>query len=113
MKGFTDEPNYTIELLAGGTTLEDVIENHIYEQALVRECRVNAQVFGRTNPLVLQLAVSDIVCHAALLAASYIPLNSDIPVALTWQNTQCLCNVQCSVPYVQCMCASFGCKSFV
>lgn len=76
MKGFTDEPNYTIELLAGGATLEDVIENHIYEQALVSECHMHAQVFGSTNPLVLLLSVSDIVCHAALLAASYIPLNS-------------------------------------
>lgn len=35
MKGFTDELNYIVELLEGGTTLEDVIDNHIYEQALV------------------------------------------------------------------------------
>lgn len=35
MKGFTDELNYIVELLEGGTTLEDVIDNHIYDQALV------------------------------------------------------------------------------
>lgn len=35
MKGFTDELNYIVELLEGGTTLEDVIDNHTYEQALV------------------------------------------------------------------------------
>ncbi|KAL6456868.1 hypothetical protein MHYP_G00338310 [Metynnis hypsauchen] len=37
MKGFTDEPNYVVELLDGGTTLEDVIDNHIYEQALAEK----------------------------------------------------------------------------
>lgn len=35
MKGFVDAPNYFIELLEGGTTLEDVIDNHVYEQNLV------------------------------------------------------------------------------
>lgn len=35
MKGFTDELNYVVELLEGGTTLDDVVDNHIYEQALV------------------------------------------------------------------------------
>lgn len=35
MKGFTDELNYIVEMLEGGTTLEDVIDNHIYEQVLV------------------------------------------------------------------------------
>ncbi|XP_060798676.1 antizyme inhibitor 1b isoform X2 [Neoarius graeffei] len=37
MKGFTDELNYIVELLEGGTTLEDVIDNHIYEQALAEK----------------------------------------------------------------------------
>ncbi|RXM35278.1 Antizyme inhibitor 1 [Acipenser ruthenus] len=37
MKGFVDEPNYTIDLLEEGTTLSDVIDNHIYEQALVEK----------------------------------------------------------------------------
>ncbi|MGH0133672.1 UNVERIFIED_CONTAM: hypothetical protein FKN15_056434 [Acipenser sinensis] len=37
MKGFVDEPNYTIDLLEEGTTLRDVIDNHIYEQALVEK----------------------------------------------------------------------------
>lgn len=35
MKGFADKPSYIIELLEGGVTLEDVIDGHIYEQALV------------------------------------------------------------------------------
>lgn len=35
MKGFVDAPNYFIELLEGGTTLDDVIDNHVYEQSLV------------------------------------------------------------------------------
>ncbi|KAK6324308.1 hypothetical protein J4Q44_G00066470 [Coregonus suidteri] len=34
MKGLADEPNHMIELLEGGTTLEDVIDGHVYEQAL-------------------------------------------------------------------------------
>lgn len=51
MKGFTDEPNYTIELLAGGTTLEDVIENHIYEQALAEK---NAFVVADLGALMRQ-----------------------------------------------------------
>ncbi|XP_018618502.1 antizyme inhibitor 1-like [Scleropages formosus] len=37
MKGFADEPSYTIELLEDGTTLSDVIDNHIYEQALAEK----------------------------------------------------------------------------
>ncbi|MGH0131133.1 UNVERIFIED_CONTAM: hypothetical protein FKN15_034171 [Acipenser sinensis] len=37
MKGFVDEPNYTIDLLEEGTTLSDVIDNHIYEQALAEK----------------------------------------------------------------------------
>lgn len=35
MKGFTDKPSYMIELLEGGATLDDVIDGHICEQALV------------------------------------------------------------------------------
>lgn len=35
MKGLADKPSYIIELLEGGVTLEDVIDGHIYEQALV------------------------------------------------------------------------------
>lgn len=35
MKGFTDRPSYMIELLEGGATLDDVIDGHICEQALV------------------------------------------------------------------------------
>lgn len=40
MKGLTDKPSYIIELLEGGVTLEDVIDGHICEQALVSSaCR--------------------------------------------------------------------------
>lgn len=35
MKGLADKPNDIVELLEGGVTLEDVIDGHIYEQALV------------------------------------------------------------------------------
>ncbi|CAL9691471.1 unnamed protein product [Knipowitschia caucasica] len=34
MKGLTDNPSYIIELMEGGVTLEDIIDGHIYEQAL-------------------------------------------------------------------------------
>ncbi|KAJ7991974.1 hypothetical protein DPEC_G00289410 [Dallia pectoralis] len=34
MKGLADEPNHIVELLEGGTTLEDVIDGHVQEQAL-------------------------------------------------------------------------------
>ncbi|XP_029308090.1 antizyme inhibitor 1-like isoform X2 [Cottoperca gobio] len=34
MKGITDEPQYAVDLLEGGTALCDVIDNHIYEQTL-------------------------------------------------------------------------------
>ncbi|XP_066547372.1 antizyme inhibitor 1b isoform X2 [Amia ocellicauda] len=37
MKGLVDEPNYTIDLLEEGTMLGDVIDNHIYEQALAEK----------------------------------------------------------------------------
>lgn len=36
MKGIADEPQYSVGLLEAGTTLCDVIDNHIYEQTLVR-----------------------------------------------------------------------------
>lgn len=36
MKGIADEPQYSVGLLDGGTALCDVIDNHIYEQTLVR-----------------------------------------------------------------------------
>lgn len=35
MKGLADNPNYVIELMEGGVTLEDIFDGHIYEQALV------------------------------------------------------------------------------
>lgn len=35
MKGLADKPDYVIELLEGGVTLEDVIDEHICEQTLV------------------------------------------------------------------------------
>ncbi|XP_061919683.1 antizyme inhibitor 1-like isoform X1 [Entelurus aequoreus] len=34
MKGISDEPQFTVGLLEGGTSLCDVIDNHIYEQTL-------------------------------------------------------------------------------
>ncbi|XP_019905897.2 antizyme inhibitor 1b isoform X2 [Esox lucius] len=34
MKGLADQPNHIVELLEGGTTLEDVIDGHVQEQAL-------------------------------------------------------------------------------
>ncbi|XP_035287120.1 antizyme inhibitor 1b [Anguilla anguilla] len=34
MKGLCDEPNYTIDVLEGGVTLGNVIDDHIYEQEL-------------------------------------------------------------------------------
>ncbi|KAI1894173.1 hypothetical protein AGOR_G00113090 [Albula goreensis] len=37
MKGLADEPNYSIELLEGATTLNDVIDTHICEQALAEK----------------------------------------------------------------------------
>lgn len=39
MKGLADKPSYIIELLEGGVTLEDVIDGHICEQALVSSAR--------------------------------------------------------------------------
>lgn len=61
MKGFTDELNYVVELLEGRTTLEDVIDNHIYEQALVSEiyplcCLVECLVRNVTILLTLLLS---------------------------------------------------------
>lgn len=40
MKGLTDQPSYIIELLEGGMTLEDVIDAHICEQALVSSASI-------------------------------------------------------------------------
>ncbi|KAJ8386323.1 hypothetical protein AAFF_G00175190 [Aldrovandia affinis] len=37
MKGLSDEPNYTIDVLEGGVTLDDVIDDRIYEQALAEK----------------------------------------------------------------------------
>ncbi|XP_066531105.1 antizyme inhibitor 1b isoform X2 [Hoplias malabaricus] len=51
MKGFSDEPNYVVELLEGGTALEDVIDNHIYEQALAEK---NAFVVANLGALMRQ-----------------------------------------------------------
>ena len=35
MKGLYDEPQYSIDLLDGGTLLHHVVDNHISEQTLV------------------------------------------------------------------------------
>lgn len=51
MKGLADEPNYMIELLEGGVTLDDVIDGHIYEQALAEK---NAFVVGDLGALMRQ-----------------------------------------------------------
>ncbi|XP_070840549.1 antizyme inhibitor 1b [Chaetodon trifascialis] len=51
MKGLADKPSYTIELLEGGVTLEDVIDEHICEQALVEK---NAFVVGDLGALMRQ-----------------------------------------------------------
>lgn len=42
MKGFADKPSYIIELLEGGMTIEDVIDGHICEQALVSSAFTSA-----------------------------------------------------------------------
>ncbi|XP_056335586.1 antizyme inhibitor 1b [Danio aesculapii] len=54
MKGFVDAPNYFIELLEGGTTLENVIDNHIYEQNLAEK---NAFVVADLGALMRQHVV--------------------------------------------------------
>ncbi|XP_030596603.1 antizyme inhibitor 1b [Archocentrus centrarchus] len=51
MKGLADQPSYIIELLEGGVTLEDVIDGHICEQALVEK---NAFVVGDLGVLMRQ-----------------------------------------------------------
>uniref|UniRef100_A0A8C1VF22 Antizyme inhibitor 1b n=1 Tax=Cyprinus carpio TaxID=7962 RepID=A0A8C1VF22_CYPCA len=51
MKGFVDAPNYFIELLEGGTTLDDVIDNHVYEQSLAEK---NAFVVADLGALMRQ-----------------------------------------------------------
>lgn len=40
MKGLTDQPSYIVELLEGGVTLEDVIDGHICEQAVVSSASI-------------------------------------------------------------------------
>ena len=45
MKGLADKPSYIIELLEGGVTIEDVIDGHICEQALV-----SSGCCGRNSP---------------------------------------------------------------
>lgn len=40
MKGLADEPQYSVGLLEGGKALCDVINNHIYEQTMVRNLAV-------------------------------------------------------------------------
>ncbi|XP_075995425.1 antizyme inhibitor 1b [Genypterus blacodes] len=51
MKGLADKPSYIIELLEGGVTLEDVIDGHICEQALVEK---SAFVVGDLGGLMQQ-----------------------------------------------------------
>lgn len=51
MKGLADNPNYVIELMEGGVTLEDIFDGHIYEQALVEK---NAFVVGDLGALMRQ-----------------------------------------------------------
>ncbi|XP_028254985.1 antizyme inhibitor 1b [Parambassis ranga] len=51
MKGLADKPCYIIELLEGGVTLEDVIDGHICEQALVEK---SAFVVGDLGALMRQ-----------------------------------------------------------
>nr|XP_015832668.2 antizyme inhibitor 1 [Nothobranchius furzeri] len=51
MKGLPDKPNYIIELLEGGVTLEDVIDGHICEQAQVEK---SAFVVGDLGALMRQ-----------------------------------------------------------
>ncbi|XP_029975843.1 antizyme inhibitor 1b isoform X1 [Salarias fasciatus] len=53
MKGLADKPNYIIELLEGGVTLEDVIDGHICEQTLVEK---NAFAVGDLGALMRQHA---------------------------------------------------------
>ncbi|XP_008304947.1 antizyme inhibitor 1b [Stegastes partitus] len=51
MKGLADKPSYIIELLEGGVTLEDVIDGHVCEQALVEK---SAFVVGDLGALMRQ-----------------------------------------------------------
>lgn len=52
MKGITDEPQYSVSLLDGGTALSDVINNRINEQTLVRSSSNNTR-FIKTLYLLL------------------------------------------------------------
>lgn len=61
MKGLADQPSYIIELLEGGVTLEDVIDGHICEQALVEK---SAFVVGDLGVLMRQhLCWQSVVPH--------------------------------------------------
>lgn len=51
MKGLTDNPSNIIELMEGGVTLEDVVDGHIYEQALAEK---NAFVVANLGALMQQ-----------------------------------------------------------
>ena len=56
MKGLADEPTYIIELLEEGVTLDNVIDGHIYEQALVSGTRL--LVFPTNRHVCLLITVS-------------------------------------------------------
>uniref|UniRef100_A0A8C6TQV7 Antizyme inhibitor 1b n=1 Tax=Neogobius melanostomus TaxID=47308 RepID=A0A8C6TQV7_9GOBI len=51
MKGLADNPSYIIELMEDGVTLEDVVDGHIYEQALAEK---NAFVVADLGSLMRQ-----------------------------------------------------------
>ncbi|XP_051526490.1 antizyme inhibitor 1-like isoform X1 [Myxocyprinus asiaticus] len=51
MKGFVDAPNYIIEVIEGGRTIEDVVDSHIYEQNLAEK---NAFVVANLGALMRQ-----------------------------------------------------------
>lgn len=64
MKGLADKPSYIIELLEGGVTLEDVIDGHICEQALVSSVAgllMPSGCSGRNSPM-LQIIISTFIC---------------------------------------------------
>lgn len=65
MKGIADESQYSIGLLEGGTALSDVIDNHIYEQTLVRDLKVTTNTgltFKCGFPGVIELSQMFIYC---------------------------------------------------
>lgn len=67
MKGMTDEPQYSVGLLEGGTALCDVIDSHIYEQTLVRALQKHGiflTVLLETRYCSIMHRVLDVVgCH--------------------------------------------------